>query len=267
MEISHRLSWIDRLVLVGLPIVAGVISVLLNTPYLVSILLFYGAPGFYVAFRFGHTWQAIKGFLFAVITSLPFAVVVDYIGTASGVWYVPKTLFSGRFLDVIPVEDMLWMFCATYTVVMLYEVFCDKGKHELVDRRMRYFVILALSALGVFFLAVALGNSSLFAWQSRYTYLALGALFFLLPALLFLWRFPQFRRRSLPLVGYFLSLTVAFEFTATTLGQWVFTGKYLLPPLIVFANNPIPYEELFFVGIVGPLTVVALYEFFDDDRQ
>ena len=69
--------------------------------------------------------------------------------------------------------------------------------------------------------------------------------------------------KSLPVMGYFLYITILFEFSATTLQQWVFTGEYLLPPLIAF-GNAIPWEESFFVGIVGPLATNLGYEFFDN---
>jgi lycopene cyclase domain-containing protein len=267
MEFRHRFSWIDVVIFSGLPCAAVTTSILLDTPYLVSILLFYGAPGIYVTFRFGQSWQALKGLLFAIIVSTPFAIVVDYIGTISGLWYVPQTLFKERFFGVIPFEDVLWMLSASYTVVVMYEILFDTGKHELIDRRIRYFVFFAFLVLSVFFLALATGNHALLKWDSRYAYLLLGATFFLIPALLFMWHFPKFLRRSAFLVGYFLYLTVTFEITATLLGQWVFMGRYLISPLIIFANDPIPYEELFFVGVVGPLAVVALYEFFDDDLR
>jgi len=252
---------------VGIPIAGALVSIGFNAPYLLSILLFYGAPGIYCALRFGHRWQAIKALFFAVVASFPFALVVDYIGTVSGVWYAPHTLFPGRFLDIIPWEDFIWMAVAAYTIIVLYEIFLDRGKREFADRRMWHFVLFSLLGLSAFFLVLASGNQGAFVWGSQYAYLYLGVAFFLLPAALFLWRFPQFLIRFLPVAGYFLYLTALFEITATHLQQWIFTGSYLLPPLNTLGNNPVPYEELFFVGVVGPLAAIALYEFFDDDEK
>lgn len=267
MKRREEIPSFDTILIALLPLVGAGISILLNTPYLISILLLYGAPGIYVTFRFAQGWQTLKAFLFASVTGIPFTIIVDYIGTESGTWHVPATLFPTRFLNLIPWEDFFWMFAATYTILICYEVFCDRGKREVLDQRMSYFILSALVGLSLFFFALDSANNGLFDWNSKYTYLTLGTVFFLLPSLAFLWRFPGFLSRSLAMVGYFLYLTVAFEITAAVLHQWLFTGKYLIPPIDLVGNSPIPYEEVFFVGLVGPLAVVALYEYFDDDLR
>ena len=61
-------------------------------------------------------------------------------------------------------------------------------------------------------------------------------------------------------MGYFTYLTLLFEIVATFLKQWIFSGAYIFSPLNIFGNTPIPLEELFFVGFVGPLAAVAFYE-------
>jgi hypothetical protein len=241
------------------------LSVCLRTPYLVSTLLFYGSPGLYITLRRGHKWQVAKSFLFAVVVSIPFAIVVDFVGTTSHVWYVRESLFPFRFLNVIPVEDLVWLVVATYTIVILYASVLDKGKHELADARMSYFIVPASVALSAFFLFLVFGSPTLLSLDSRFTYLFLGTAFFALPAGLFLWRFPSFIERLIGLVTYFLYVTILFEIVATSLGEWEFHGTYLLPPLFFGGAGPIPYEELFFVGIVGPVAAVAFYEWFDDD--
>lgn len=265
MQIQKNLLWIDVLVLLALPIASAFISILFRMPYLVSTVLFYGTPGIYLSLRFGRAWQVAKGFFFAFIASVPFVIVVDYIGTTSGLWHVPTTVFSGRFLSVIPLEDFIWMLAATYTIVVTYELLFNEGKQELVDRRMWHFGLSGLLGLGIFFVLLGSQQQTIFAWHSQFAYLYLGTIFFLIPAMLFLVRFPEFLRHSLPIVGYFLYMTFLFETTATFLQQWVFAGSYLFPALNLFGNNPIPYEELFFVGVVGPLAAIAFFEFFDDD--
>ena len=159
------------------------------------------------------------------------------------------------------------MFAAVFVIMLVFETFLDKGKREFADQRMWSFVCAAFLVLGIFFFLLFSGGEGAFAFKSNLTYLFLGILFFLLPALVFLLKFPQFVRRAVPLAGYFFYVTLLFELTATFLDQWVFTGTYLIPPLNLFGNSPVAFEELFFVGIVGPLAAVALYEFFDDDRK
>lgn len=78
-------------------------------------------------------------------------------------------------------------------------------------------------------------------------------------------RFPKFFKKSFGIVVYFFCITVLFEFTATSLEQWVFPAQYLFPPVSLFGLGLVPIEELFFVGMIGPLAAIAFYEFFDDD--
>lgn len=263
----HGLRKIDYIVLFCLPIIAILVSVKFTAPYLVSIFLFYALPGIYLSFRYGHVWQVNKGLIFAILVATPFAIIVDFIGTQSGLWYVPNTLFSQRFLGIIPWEDFVWMITATYTMIIIYETLFDKSKRELINKRMWYFCSSAFLVLGSFFLLLIFGNSQWLVFKNDYTYLLLGTVFFLLPAILFTAKFPKFIKKSLPLMGYFLYLTLLFEITATFLTQWTFSGTYISPVLNIFGNTPIPFEELFFVGFIGPLAAIAFYEFFDDDRK
>jgi hypothetical protein len=267
MEILKRLSVYDFFVLALLPFLSSLVSLVFHAPYILSIFLFYSLPGIYLILRFGRLWQVAKGAIFTFIISLPFAIIIDYIGTTSGVWYVPYSLFPSRFLGVIPIEDFFWMASGVFTLVVGYEIMLNKGKRELADKHLWYFISIALFVLSAFFLILASGGKHLFVWEGPYTYLILGTVFFALPTLIFLWHFPQFLRRALSLVAYFFALTFFFEITATFLNQWVFTGVYFLPPINFFGFNPIPWEELFFVGFVGPFSVVAFYELFDDDRK
>lgn len=261
--IGHLQLW-DKIILLLLPVVAMFVSFGLINSYPLSTILFYGMPGIYVSLRFGKVWQEKKDLLFVTLVSTPFVIIIDYIGVKSGIWYTPHSYFATRFLGVIPWEDFFWMLTATYTILIIYETLLDKGKRELIDRRMLYFILSLLLVLGSFFLLIATQGSEFFIFDSEYTYFILGSIFFLFPAIVFIYEFPKFLKRLLPLSAYFLYLTILFEITATYLEQWIFTGKYLFPPLQIFANTPIAYEELLFVGFIGPMALIAFYEFFDN---
>ncbi len=247
-----------------LPIVAMFFSVKFNSSYSISTILFYALPGIYVLLRFGKIWQWWKALLFSVLFTTPFTIIVDYIGIKSGLWYTPTSSLAVRFLGIIPWEDFLWMIAGTYTIIMIYETLVSEGKQELINRRAIYFVLSAIIVLSIFFLFFVTGRTDFFIFESKYAYLILASIFFLFPALLFVIKFPEYLKNFLPLSVYFLYLTILFEITATYLHQWIFTGKYLIPPLNIFGNTPIPYEELFFVGVVGPIVALSLYEFFDN---
>lgn len=257
----------DKIFLIISPIVGMIISIFFDTPYLISIFLFYGIPGVYLASKYSKNWQIKKSLFFVAIMAIPFAIIIDYIGIRSGVWYTPSTLFFSRFLGVIPYEDFIWMVTGTWVIIMIYETLLDRGKHELMDKKIVYFVLIAILLLSGFFFLLILGDINIFTFKSKYTYLFLGTLFFLIPTLLFLFKFKKFFKKILPLAIYFFYLTLLFEITATFLKQWIFTGAYIFQPFNFFGYALVPFEELFFVGIVGPFAAVAFYEFFDDDNN
>jgi hypothetical protein len=75
----------------------------------------------------------------------------------------------------------------------------------------------------------------------------------------------NFRRafaKALPLLVYFMFLTVMLENTEAFLGHWTFPGNYLLTPPAFLGSPGVPYEEYFFVGIVEVLVAVGFYAFF-----
>jgi hypothetical protein len=82
-----------------------------------------------------------------------------------------------------------------------------------------------------------------------------------------MFHFPKFLKKSLWVVGYFLYATILLELTTTHLNQWIFGGTYITKPFSLFGFGYVSFEELFFVGVVGPFAAIALYEYFDDDLK
>ncbi len=259
------LTFLDKSLLLGLPLVSWIATSKFEIPYLLSIAIFYGLPGLYINIRQREAWRVAKIVVFSAMASVPFTVIVDFIGTVSGAWFVPRTVL-GHFLNVIPFEDFLWFATAAYTVIVLHESTLRRAKREIVHANMRQFSFAACVLLTAFFLVREL-MPALLVWQGRFTYMALGLVFFVLPATLILFRYHKLFGATLPLACYFFYLTIVFEAVATRYNQWTFPGQYLIPPLYILGSGPIPYEELFFVGFVGPFAAVAFYEYFDNDRN
>lgn len=256
------LTQIERVVLIASPLVGVILSLGYGLPYLISIFLFYLLPGLYLDISHGTPRSIVKHLLFAIIISIPFAIIVDYIGTQSGLWYVPQSLFSNRFLDVIPYEDFFWMIAAVYAMIALYVHSEGRDEKVIFNKRMWTFILYAAIILAIFFVLIRF-YPALFIWHTRWAYVILGIVFFLLPAGVWLAHAQNSFHRALPVVAYFFYFTLLFEITGTYLKDWIFRGVYLLPPLVLFGSSSIPYEELFFVGIIGPVAAIAFYEYFN----
>ncbi len=176
-----NLSIIDYTVFILMPVLAVVLSLNFKTLYLVSALLFYGMPALYAAVKCGDLKKVSQLFLFSSILSIPFAIIVDIIGTLSKVWYVPHSIFATRFLGIMPWEDFVWMIAATFTMVMLYEAFSKRISINLATKRMSYFVLTAVIALSVF-ISLKMTDPTLFIWTSKYTYSYSGNHIFSFPS-------------------------------------------------------------------------------------
>lgn len=256
---KRDLRKLDILLLIFFPILATVLSIVFNTSYLVSELLFFGIPSLYLSYR---TQKAI---LHSVIFSLPALVVgtliVDHMAILNNAWHT-TTLFPFRFFNTVPIDDLIGGFLIFYSVVIFYEHFFDKGKHKLVDSRMKYFVYLAVPSFTIFLLLV-FTNSGLL--KMDYLYLKGGIIGLLIPSIAFLFEFPKYISKFLKTAPYFFYLGLLDELTGLHLNQWSFPGKDFIGWVTIF-NYRFPYEEFFFWLVISAISTLCFFEFFDDDR-
>ncbi len=243
--------------LILLPAFATLVSLQFPLSYFWGIILFYLAPGIYVAVR--NKKKVLHPILFALLTAIPFTLIVDYIGTASNLWNVPNPIFP-LFLNLIPLEDYIWMASAIFTVVMISGVSDMVQVKKFLASKMKTFLMASLIVMATFFILLASYGQNFFNLKTSYLYLILGTVFFALPVILLLFYLKSFSRRHVFATGYFFLLTTLFESVAVHNSWWEFNGAYFLPPLVV-SGKALPLEELFFVGIVGACMAILLYRF------
>ncbi len=260
-QTSKFLKKLDIFLLILFPFISVVLSLSFRANFLTSILLFYGLPSLWLSIRTPS--QVKKTFLFSLIISIPFGLFIDYIAIKDGAWFVPTTYFSFHIFGVIPIEDLIFGFFLIYSIVIFYEHFLDKGKHELVDKKMKYLVWPIVSAMTVFF-TLLLSKPDLLTLP--YAYFWLGITLFFFPAIMFLSFFPRLLSKYIKTASYFFLLGVIFEITGLELNQWTFPGTNFIG-WIDFFGIRLPFEELFFWFVMSAISVLSYYEFFDDDRK
>ncbi len=251
----------DFLVLIFFLILAVIISLAIKANFLISTFLFFGLPAIWLSCRNKPVIK--KVFLFSALLSIPFATIIDYIGTIDGSWFVPVSVFPFRFLDIIPIEDYIWGFMLVYLIVMYYEYFLDKGKNELIGEKMKLLAMVFLFALVLFFISLIVNPALL---KVRYAYFWLGMSLIVLPAIIFLFNFPKLIFRYTKVAGYFFVLNFFHEIIGMELGQWVFPGNNFIG-WVEIGEYRFPFEEFLFFIIIGSLGILSYYEFFDDDRK
>ena len=258
---KKQLKKIDILLLILFPIVSVIISLAINASFLVSTLLFFGLPALWLSYR---TSKMIKRTaIFSLIFSVPLTLILDYLAVLDKSWFVPTTLFPFRVLGTIPVEDFIWGFLLVYSIIIFYEHFLDKGKHNLIDKRMKYLVLGLIILLIIFFMLLIFNPEFLFI---KYAYLWLGIIFLLLPSITFLTYFSKLLSKYIKTTSYFFILSFLFEITGLQLDQWRFTGDHFIG-WIEFMGYRFPFEEFFFYFGLIAIGILSYYEFFDDDRK
>ncbi len=254
------LKKIDLALLIIFPLISAGISLYFKTNFLTSILLFFGLPSLWFSYRTPH--KSLKTLIFASIFTIPMVLLIDYLAGGDMSWYVP-TIFSFRILGIIPIEDFFFGFGMAYYTVIFYEHFLDKGKHNLIDKNMKYVI------WPLIILMVTVISSYLFLNKPLvipYAYFWMGIFLIILPCTAFLSFFPKLLTKYIATGSYFFLLYFILEFTALQLNQWSFPGNNFIGWVEIF-HYRFPFEELFFWIGLSTISILSFYEFFDDDRK
>ena len=258
---NKTLKKIDIALLILLPLLATITTLLFKLNYLTSSILFFGLISFWLSIRTPK--MVTRTAIFALVFDLPVAFIVNYVAVQDGAWYVPNTIFGFRLLNGLPVEDIILGFLFVYSIVICYEHFLDKGKHRLVDEKMKYFIWPFAIALLTFFALVFTRPEFL---EFKYAYTWIGTIFIALPVIASLSTFPRLFSKYVKVGVYFSLVLAMFEYTGLTLNHWIFPGQNFLG-WVPFFGYRIPFEEVFFWIILSTISILSYYEFFDDDGK
>ena len=255
----------DLLLILVWPIIASALSILLKADdALISTMLFFGVPSIYLSFRKKELIKKVA--LFSLITSIPTGIIIDYVMEVTQGWYLHHSVFGEfRLFNYVNLEQLIWLFLFFYFVAMFYEVFLEKEcKPKLKYPSLKYWFIILLALFGIFLLLYTIRPSRL---NIDYFYLKVGIFAVIIPLALILFRFPNLIGKFAKTGLYFLYLSLIYEVTALHLGQWGFPAENQFIGYITFHGVIFPWEEFLFWIVLGSITAIAYYEFFDDDRK
>lgn len=252
---------IDILFLIFLPIFATYTTLVMELNYFWAILVFFGPSAVWFSLRTPRMF--FRTALFSAIVTPPFAIIANYLAVNDGAWYVPTTIFPFRILELLPFEDIIILFLIIHGAIITYEHFLDKGKHRLIDEKIKYFIWPMIIVFILFFMAFFLSPELL---KIKYAYAWCGIIFGIPPILSTLWFFPRLMSKYIKIGSYYIILLFLFEFTGITLNHWVFEGQNYIG-WVPFLGYRIPLEELLFWIIISVVAILSYYEFFDDDRK
>lgn len=252
----------DAIALAAFAIIASVVTVAFRTNFLISTILFFALPSFYLSHRARGVVK--KSILFSLLFTLPLTTFLDYMAVLDKSWFVPNTVFGSRLFGIIPYEDYIWAFFFVYLIVVFYEYFLDHGiRGDRLPKKIVYMILLFNSLLAIFFIVLKVNPGLL---HIEYFYLKGGIIVALTPLLLVFSFFPALLKKCFATVAYFSPLFLSFELSGLYANQWEFNeGKFV--GLVGISGLRFPIEELVFWIILGSVWILSYYEYFADDRN
>ncbi len=257
-QIEH--TQIDIAVLILAPILATMLSLIIEANFLTSTLLFFGVPSLYLSYRAKE--KVKKTLTYSLLFSIPLSYIIDYLAILNKSWYVPTTIFPFRLPGEIPIEDMVWGFLLVYFVIIFYEYFLDKGEDKINHKNRKYLALLfSLLVAGLFFFAIFLQE----ILHIPYFYFFV-CVFMIVCSVRILSVSPSLISKVVMTGAYFFVLAIMFELTGIHLNQWIFPGTEFIGYVELFGLK-FPFEEFLGWFVLAAIGILAVYEFVDDDRK
>ena len=253
---------LDIFLMIAFPILATVLTIVCETNFLESILLFFVLPSVYLSFR--RPALVLKSLIFTTIFSLPLGIMIDYLAIMDNSWFVPFTVFDVRFMGVIPIEDFIWVYFWVYFIIMFYEYFLDHGKRsDRISSKFKYLIALLTSVSIVFASCFFVAPDLL---SIEYFYLKGGIIVAIIPLIIIFFLNSNLFIKYIKIGTYFAIMSLMFELVGLHNDQWVFTGNNFIG-FIEFLGHRFPLEEFTFWILLGSIWVLSYYEIFADDTK
>jgi hypothetical protein len=260
---ARRLQKYEFIGLLCWPIAAAILSLVWNAQMYLSLLLFFGVPALYISLR--HPELIKKSAIFSLIFSIPAAFLIDYVMQYTGGWAIGRMEFPHVWiLQYVSLLQLIWLFLYTYLVVIYYEAFFDRSVKKIFYPRIKYLVYLGVGVLGFLTFFHFFDQGVLYI---DYFYFKIGLLGVLLPLVLFLTQTPAAVGRFAKVAIYFFYYTLLYELTALQLQQWNFPAENQFVGYVRLFEHSFPFEELFFWMMISSISILAYYEYYDDDGR
>lgn len=243
-------------------LVAAAIVLRIKLGYTETLIVFWGLPSAYLSIAKPQLIR--KTAIYSAFFALPFASVVDYLAHVNRAWHETTGLLGARVLGVYPVDALLWAFLYSYFIISFYEYFLDRDSRNrpLFPRRVKYIITVVMGIFVVFWIIHTVRHELLII---PYFYILLVLVAFVLPLILIVSKFPKLIPKVVLQGLYFVVLSVIYELTALSLGQWSFPGEQYIGSVNLFGII-FPFEEALWILLAVP-AYLCIYEFFADDQK
>lgn len=261
MRTFAHISLLDKVVMVATPIVATLLSLVYNLPFLTSTLLFYGIPSIYLSIR---NPRLIKTTLiFSLTMGLTMLFIFDHLAYLDHAWFVPNSMW--RFMgNSIPIEDGLWAVLLVYVTIITWEYFFHKPQtNPTFHRNMNYFFIFCAIFMTLFFVTYVSSPQRLVI---PYFYIKMSVIFEMIPLAIFFFIRPKIIKQLLKITIYFFLVDALFEYIGLRNYQWYFGGEHYIGEILYFGHR-LALDEVIILWLLAAPGIVVWYELFARKRS
>lgn len=248
---------VDLLVLIFLPIIAAILTLTMRINLLESTLLYFGLPCLYLSWR--NKDIILRSLIFAGSFTV-ISILTDYFAERDQSW-TSTSNYSFRFVRLVPIEALVWVFLFTYLIVAFYQFYFDPKPGKILGKRMPYLYLSVAAVLTWLFVTTKVDISS---FVINYYYIKFGLIVILLPLLLFSLKFPRYIRIFLVTAPYFFVLSLVNVLVSLQKGHWHYIGHHFIG-WVQLGSYRFPMEELLFWMILYSSFVIAQFEYLNND--
>jgi hypothetical protein len=227
---------LDVLLLVMWAVIPPIVVLYLQANFITSIFLYLVLPSIYFSLK---KPGIIPRAAIVSFTAMLMGAILDYIAFLNHTWVVP-TLFSFKILQLVPLEDFLFVFFAAYVIISGFHYFFP----EFNLSRIRTGRLKKASGivLGVFVAFLLVSHYYPQVLLISYYDAWLLAIAFIFPSIILLIRHPEYSKPLLWVVLFQLVAMLPYELTADALGFWTFPSSDYLG-MIHLLGQKFPVEE------------------------
>ncbi len=227
---------LDAVFLVAWIFVPPLILLSLKGGAFMAVILYFVIPSIYFSYRIP---QEIPKALVGALLTIPFVAVLDYLALFNKAWEV-SSIFTFRFLGLIPVEDFFYTFWAFYVLQIAFRYFFPSVSTRKINwKRTGTFLVFTTVACVVFALLYLSESPFL---TIPYYYACILFIVFIVPSVWLFALYPAYRKPGFRMMLYLFPLMFLYELIALKLGYWWFPSNQYFG-MINIVGQHFPFEE------------------------
>lgn len=197
--------------------------------------------------------------IYSILTTIVMVPIIQYLAFVSNAWFVPS-LVPRIFLSH-SIEDYFSVFLLVYSIIGLYEYFCEKEKILKFPKGFRQLIIISYLILA--------SSMYLFFYLDLELVVPYFYFYFILSGLLLVffacYRHKKLFNKILVVSGIYVPLCFLAEYAAITNGAWLFPGDEYIGYFSLLSVT-FPLEELIYI-LIQPAVIISAYELTADDGK